>query len=94
MADLLLRTIWLLYLRDNPAVELMILVAAIIYILYIIYIYIYLVSIYICILVYFYIGQSFIEVNLTDIENCLTLVVKVKSLKSTTSTQAIKVKQL
>ena len=94
MADLLLRTIWLLYLRDNPAVELMILVAAIIYILYIIFIYIYLVSIYICILVYFYIGQGFIEVNLTDIENCLTLVVKVKSLKSTTSTQAIKIKQL
>ena len=51
-------------------------------------------SIYICILVYFYMGQSFKEVNLTDIENCLTLVVKVKSLKSTTSTQAIKVKQL
>ena len=29
MAGLLLRTIWLLYLRDNPTVELMTLVAAI-----------------------------------------------------------------
>ena len=28
IAGLLLRTIWLLYLRDNPAVDLMILVAA------------------------------------------------------------------
>ena len=108
MAGLLLRTIWLLYLRDNPAAELMTLVAAIIYIInifiyyiydiyyiidyiiyiyYIYYIYIYLVSIYICIFVYFYIGQSFKEVNLAGIKNCLTLVVKVKSLKSITSRQ-------
>ena len=101
MAGLLLRTIWLLYLRDNPAVELMILVVGIIYIYYIyyiyiyitcykyifyIYIYIYLVSIYICIFVYFYIGQSFKEINFAaGIKNCLTLVVKVKNLKSITS---------
>ena len=100
MAGLLLRTIWLLYLRDNPAVELMILVAAIIYmhiyiyiyILYYIYMlyivmYMHLVSIYICMFVYFYIGQSFKEVNLAAIKNCLSLVVKVKSLKSITSRQ-------
>ena len=31
MAGLLLRTVWLSYLRDNPAVELMTLVTAIIY---------------------------------------------------------------
>ena len=52
-----------------------------------IYIYIYIVSIYICISVYFYISQSFKEVNLACIKNCLTLIVKVKSLKSITSTQ-------
>ena len=85
MAGLLLWTIWLLYLRDNPAVELMILVAAIIYMH--IYIYMHLVSIYICMFVYFYIGQSFKEVNLAAIKNCLSLVVKVKSLKSITSRQ-------
>ena len=39
---------------------------------------------YIC---YFYIGQSFKEVNLAGIKNCLTLVVKVKSPKSITSRQ-------
>ena len=83
MAGLLLQTIWLLYLRDNPAVEVMILVAAIIHI----HIYIYLVSIYICIFVYIYIGQSLNEVNLAGIKNCLTLVVKVKCLKSITSRQ-------
>ena len=66
----------MLYLRDNPAVEFMILVAAIIYIIYI-----HLVSIYICIFVYFCIGQSFKEVNLAGIKNCLILVVKVKSFK-------------
>ena len=65
MAGLILRTIRL-YLRDNPAVEL-ILVAAIIYI---IYVYIaYIISIYICIFVYFYIGQSLKQVNLARIEN-------------------------
>ena len=69
MAGLLLRNIWLLYLRDNPVVELMILVAAIIYFYF----------------VYFYIGQRFKEVNLAGIKNCLTLVVNVKSLKSITS---------
>ena len=42
------------------------------------YIYIY---IYISILLYFYIGQIFKEVNLAGIKNCLTLVVKVKSLE-------------
>ena len=51
MACLLLRTIWLLHLRDNPAVELTILVAAvntyIYYILYILYINIYNIYIYI-----------------------------------------------
>ena len=58
------------------------------YILYIyIYIHICLVSIYICIFVYFYIGKNFKEVNLADVKNCLTLVVKVKSLKSITSRQ-------
>ena len=41
MAALLLRTIWLLHVRDNPAVEVMILVAAIIYIIYCVYIFIY-----------------------------------------------------
>ena len=97
MAGLLLRTIWLLHLRDNLAVEPMILVAAITYISYIIYIYIiyiiyifiyvYLVSINICIFVYFYIGQIFKEVNPAGIKNCLTLVVKVKSLKSIKSRQ-------
>ena len=86
----------MLYLKDNPAVELMILVAAInvyiiyyIYVIYIyIYIYIYIFSEYIfCIFVYFYVGQSFKEVNFAGIKNCLTLVVKVKSLKSITSRQ-------
>ena len=77
----------MLYLKDNPAVELMILVAAInIYIyIYIYIICIYLVSIYICIFIYFYIGQGFKEVNFAGIKNCLTLVVKIKSLKSITS---------
>ena len=51
------------------------------------YIYIYLVSIYICIFVYFYIGQSFKEVNLASIKNCIALVVKVKCLKSIASRQ-------
>ena len=37
--------------------------------------------IYISILLYFYIGQIFKEVNLAGIKNCLTLVVKVKSLE-------------
>ena len=46
-----------------------------------------LVSIYICMFVYFYIGQSFKEVNLAAIKNCLSLVVKLKSLKSITSRQ-------
>ena len=55
--------------------------------MYIYIIYIYLVSIYICIFVYFSIGQSFKEVNLAGIKNWLTLVVKVKSLKSITSRQ-------
>ena len=44
-------------------------------------------SIYICIFAYFYMGQSFKEVNLAGINNCLTLVVKVKSLRSITSRQ-------
>ena len=52
------------------------------YIYYIIYIYIHLVSIYICIFAYFYIVQSFKEVNLAGIKNWLTLVVKAKSLKA------------
>ena len=47
----------------------------------------YLVSTYICAFGYFCIGQSFKEVNLAGIKNCLTLVAKVKSLKSITSTQ-------
>ena len=43
-------------------------------------------SIYICIFVYFYIGQSFKGINFAaGIKNCLTLVVKVKNLKSITS---------
>ena len=50
-----------------------------------IYKYIYIVSIYICIFVYVYIGQSFKEVNLAGLKSCLTLVVKVKCLKSITS---------
>ena len=50
-------------------------------------IYMHLVSIYICMFVCFYIGQSFKEVNLAVIKNCLTLVVKVKSLRSITSRQ-------
>ena len=50
-------------------------------------IYIYLVSIYVCIFVYFFIEQSSKEVNLASIKNCLTLVVKVKNLKSITSRQ-------
>ena len=54
---LLLRTIWFLHLRNNPAVKLMILVAA-----------------YICI------GQGVTK-------NCLTLFVKVESLKLITRTQ-------
>ena len=45
------------------------------------------ISICICILVYFYIGQSFKDVNLAGIKNCLTLIVKVKSLKSIASRQ-------
>ena len=49
--------------------------------------YIWLVSIYICIFVCFYIYQSFKEVNLVGIKNCLTLVVEVKILKSITSRQ-------
>ena len=58
---------------------------------YVIYIYIYIIlyiiyihlgSIYICIFAYFHIGQSFKEVNLAGIKNCLTLVVKAKSLKA------------
>ena len=58
-----------------------------IYIIYIIYIilyiiYIHLGSIYICIFAYFHIGQSFKGVNLAGIKNCLTLVVKAKSLKA------------
>ena len=58
-----------------------------IYIIYIIYIilyiiYIHLGSIHICIFAYFHIGQSFKEVNLAGIKNCLTLVVKAKSLKA------------
>ena len=44
-------------------------------------------SIYICIFAYFYMGQSVKEVNLAGINNCLTLVVKVKSLRSITSRQ-------
>ena len=56
MAGLLLRTIWLLYLRDNPAVELMILVAAIISVLYIIHKYIYIyIYIYIIYTLYTYV---------------------------------------
>ena len=51
MAGLLLRTIWLLYLRDNAAVELMILMAAITYTYYI-YIYIYIIYIYILYILY------------------------------------------
>ena len=43
--------------------------------------------IYICIFGYFYIGQSFKEINLAGIKNCFTLVIKVKSLKSITSRQ-------
>ena len=58
-----------------------------IYIIYILYIilyitYIHLGSIYICIFAYFYIGQSFKEVNLAGNKNCLTLVVKAKSFKA------------
>ena len=37
---------------------------------------------YVCIFVYFYIGQSFKEVNLAGIKNCITLVVEVKCSKS------------
>ena len=112
MAALLLRTIWLLYLRDNPAVELMILVAAIIYVYtYCIYIYIYIyiytyksyifyiytyifskyIYLYICLFLY---RSKFKEVNLAGIKNCLTLVVKVKRLKSIKVDSAIKVIQL
>ena len=59
-----------------------------IYICIYIYMYIYLFrSIYICIFAYFYMGQSFKEVNLAGINNCLTLVVTVKSLRSITSRQ-------
>ena len=47
MAGLLVQTIWLLYLRDNPAVELMILVAAIWKIYIYIYIYVYISYIYV-----------------------------------------------
>ena len=54
------------------------------------YIYYILVRIYICLFVYFYIRQSFKEVNLARIKKCLTLVVKVKSLKSITSRQCLK----
>ena len=51
-----------------------------------IYIYICFVSRYICIFVFLY-SQSFKDVNLAGIKNCLILVVKVKSLKSITSRQ-------
>ena len=52
------------------------------------YIYIYIFrSIYICIFAYFYISQSFKEVNLAVIKNSLTLVVKVISLRSISSRQ-------
>ena len=55
-----------------------------------IYIYIYIYTyIYTCLSVYLYIGQSFKEVNLADIKNCLNLVVKVESFKSITSRQNI-----
>ena len=39
--------------------------------------------------IYIYIGQSFREVNLGDIKNCLFLVVKVESLKLITRRQNI-----
>ena len=59
-----------------------------IYIYTYIYIYMYIyTSICISLFAYFYIGQSFKEVNLAGIKNCLTLVVKVKCLKSITSRQ-------
>ena len=53
-----------------------------IYIYIFIYIYIY-INIYISLyIVYIYADQSFKEVNLVDIKNCLTLVAKVENLKS------------
>ena len=57
------------------------------YIFYIFYIYIFSKYIYLYIFVYFYIGQSFKELKLAIIKNCLTLVVKVKSFKSIASRQ-------
>ena len=39
--------------------------------------------------VYLHVGQSFKEVNLADISNCLTLVVIVENLKSITVRQNI-----
>ena len=46
-----------------------------------IYIYIFVYFVYLCV------SQSFKEVNLADIKNCLTLVVKIESLESIKSRQ-------
>ena len=74
MAALVLRTIWLLHLRNNPAVEVMILVAAIIYIIYCVYmfyIYIYSIIYYIYIYIYSQIVQNNACFNLFILHNNL-----------------------